>query len=303
MKVAIIIPVFNRKTKTLECLGQLRSADNPGLDITIVIVDDGSTDGTAEAVMRDFPDTMVLKGDGNLWWTGAINMGIEYALDNGFEAVLLLNDDLVLVPDFIVELYTVVQHNNNALVSSLKLIEHKNGSPEILTAGFNIKGKLKKIKNNLQGVTYDKQAIEDVLECDILTGASLFVPLAVVRDIGLLDFLRFPHNWGDLEYTWRASLKGYKCLVATRSHIYTEYNPNYHRTYFTSSSRIDYLKNLFDNKKFGYGFRFLFNRSFMHRTPMTGLTLYIRGLISLISFIALKLLLPKSVLAIYFNNL
>ena len=303
MKVAIIIPVFNRKEKTLNCLGQLNRINHSGFEISIVIVDDGSTDGTGAAVKDQYPDTVVLEGDGDLWWTGAINMGIEYALCNSFDGVLLLNDDLILSPDFIEELYSVVKENDNALVSSLKLIEHENEKPEILTAGFNLKGKLQQIENNLQGSAYDELALPEVLECAILTGASLYIPVDVVRNIGLLDYSKFPHNWGDLEYTWRASINGYKCLVATRSHIYTEYNLNYHRTYFLSSTRTDYLKNLFDNKKFNYGFRFLFNRSFMHRSTLAGFILYSRGLMSLIKFIMLKLLLPKPVLAIYFNNL
>jgi len=301
MNIAIIIPVFNRKKKTLSCLQQLNIIETSGLNITIVVVDDGSSDGTSEAIKAKFPGTVILKGDGNLWWTGAINMGIKYTLENDYEGVLLLNDDLVFSPDFIVELYAVVQKNKNALVSSLKMLE--NGNSEIITAGFNLKGKLRKIGNDYQGLLYNKLVMEDILQCDIITGASLFIPTNVIRDIGLLDFSKFPHNWGDLEYTWRASINGYKCLVATRSHIYTEYNPNYHRTYLINSSRIDYLKNLFDDKKFSYGFRFLFNRSFMHRSLMMGWILYIRGLLSLIRFIVLKVTLPKHVLANYYSHL
>lgn len=302
MKIAILIPVFNRKETTLNCLRQLEAIDYCGNNFDVVVIDDDSTDGTEGAINVMFPVVTVLKGDGDLWWTGAINVGIEHALTKNYDAVLLLNDDMELVPDFIVELMKVVQNNDNTLVSSIKLIEHEGGKPEILTAGFNIKGKLKQIDNYLQGELYDSQKFDGVLECDVLTGASLFIPLDVVRDIGLLNFSKFPHNWGDLEYTWRASYKGYKCLVATKSHIYTEYNPNYHRTYYINSSRREYLKNLFDNKKFSYGFGFLFNKSFMHRSIASGMWLYLRGMVSLLRHIVFKLIIPKSILSNYFNH-
>ncbi|VAW65738.1 hypothetical protein MNBD_GAMMA09-3276 [hydrothermal vent metagenome] len=298
MNIAILIPVFNRKLKTLFCLDQLYKIDHAGKNISVVVIDDGSTDGTGEAIAKDYPQTIVLKGDGNLWWTGAINMGLQYALKHDFDGVLLLNDDLHLASDFISHLMAVINDNPGALVSSLKMLENDN---EILTAGFNIKGKLKQIENNMQGEIYNEQSIDKVLHADILTGASLFIPLSVVREIGFLNYSKFPHNWGDLEYTWRASLKGYKCLIAARSHVYTEYNPNYHRTYFVDSSRSEYLKNLFDNKRFCYGFKFLFNRSFMHRPKSIGTYLFMRGLANILKYIILKLFLPASTLKKYYK--
>ncbi len=303
MKTAIIIPVYNRKEKTLGCLSQLNSeVVNPGWEQTIVLVDDGSTDGTCDMVCREFPETVILQGDGNLWWTGAINKGLEYAILEEFDAVLLLNDDLILANDFLVELYKVVEANPEALVSSLKLLERKKDSDcEIISAGFNLTGRLEQITNNRQGERYRPAMLEEeVIECDILTGASLYIPLKVVRSIGLPDFKKFPHNWGDLEYTWRANLHGFRCLVATRSHIYTEYNPSYHRFYFATSTRRDYLRNLFEHRKFSYGFRFIFNSSFMHRPMWKGIVLFVKGLGNLFLYISMKIFFPQPILVKYF---
>jgi len=96
MKIAVIIPVFNRRETTLKCLGLLKNnvlIPNNSL-INIIVVDDGSTDGTAAAIKLAFPDVKILNGDGNLWWTGAINMGVEFALSQDFDYLLTrLNDD------------------------------------------------------------------------------------------------------------------------------------------------------------------------------------------------------------------
>jgi GT2 family glycosyltransferase len=70
-KIFIIIPVHNRKQITLNCLKSLSKNGDLGR-YHVVVVDDGSTDGTAEAIQALYPDIVVLHGDGNLWWTGAI---------------------------------------------------------------------------------------------------------------------------------------------------------------------------------------------------------------------------------------
>jgi GT2 family glycosyltransferase len=70
--IYIIIPVHNRKALTLACLENLRT--NGDLQkYQVIVVDDGSSDRTAEEVAENYPEVNILKGNGNLWWTGAIN--------------------------------------------------------------------------------------------------------------------------------------------------------------------------------------------------------------------------------------
>lgn len=296
MRVAIIIPVYNRKEITLKCLERLSGIDRCGVVFDTVVVDDGSTDGTGAAISKKFPAVTVLRGNGDLWWTGAINKGIEYAMASGFDGVLLLNDDLDLSDGFICELLHVVKSNPNVLVSSLKLVKRKNDCLEIITAGFKVKGAMRKVVNNKQGEVYVEENISDVEKCEILTGASLYIPKKVFEVIGIMDFKNFPHNWGDIEFTRRANLAGFKCLVAMRSHVFTEYNPNYHRTYITSSTRRQYIRNLFDNHKYNYGLRFLRKVSFMHKPFLIGMLVYTRGLLRTARYLLLKLMLPKNTL-------
>ena len=93
-----LVPVHNRKSVTLRCLAALdRQVDLPKL--TIVVIDDGSTDGTSEAIQAEYPQVVVLKGSGNLWWTGAIRMGMEYAYSQGANFFIWLNDDTLPSPE------------------------------------------------------------------------------------------------------------------------------------------------------------------------------------------------------------
>src|SRR6185295_5128576 len=91
-QIYIVIPVHNRKTFTRDCL---RSLENQTVanHHRIIIVDDGSQDGTDEMLSIEFPDVIVLSGNGNLFWTAAINLGIRHALSLGAEYVLTLNND------------------------------------------------------------------------------------------------------------------------------------------------------------------------------------------------------------------
>ena len=87
-RVEIITPVHNRRDITLQCLKSLARINSNALDIHIIIVDDGSTDGTSEAISANYPQVEIIKGDGNLWFTAGTNRGIEAALKHNPDYIL-----------------------------------------------------------------------------------------------------------------------------------------------------------------------------------------------------------------------
>ena len=92
MRAAIIIPVHNRREVTLRCLRSLHAPRLPA-DFAVIVVDDGSTDGTAAAIAAEFPGVMIEAGDGQLYWTGGIVQGMKRALIEGAQFLFWLNDD------------------------------------------------------------------------------------------------------------------------------------------------------------------------------------------------------------------
>lgn len=292
MKIAVIVPVFNRRETTLNYLKQMGQLDHAGAGLTFIVVDDASTDGTADAIRSQYPDTVVLHGNGNLWWTGAINVGVQHALQGNYDAVLIMNDDVDVNPDFLMPLLKVAEETPDSLVSSITLHKDEAGRVEILNCGFKRVGLFGDIHSLHAGEPYSDK-LDEAVHCDILTGASLFVPMRVFKKIGIFDSQNFPHNWGDFEFTLRASLNGFPCLAASRSKIYTEYNPNYPSLYLFRATRRQYLRNLFDYRKFVYGFKAIRKTSYMHRPFWLGTLLYVRRLMGLLKSVALKLFLSR----------
>jgi GT2 family glycosyltransferase len=301
MKIAVVVPVHNRKNVTLNYLRQMRAITPVQASLDMVVVDDGSTDGTAQAIRESYTDVTLLHGDGNLWWTGAVNMGVQHALSGHYDYVLIMNDDLELDRDFLVHLMRVVMANPDALVSSVVLNRAETGEEEIIVAGFNMVGFYGDIRALHAGRQYGDD-LGEVIPCDLLTGASLMIPIGVFRKIGMFDSRNFPHNWGDFEFTRRASRNGYRCLVAAKSKVFTEHNQNYPLLYFFVSTRTEYVKNLFNYDKFIYGFKGVRKTSYMHRPFLIGTLLYMRHMVRLFKSIVLKLVLTKNGLRKYLKR-
>jgi GT2 family glycosyltransferase len=114
----IIIPVFNRWHYTRECLESLRLQTNQ--DFRTVVVDDGSTDETAAALARDYPEVEVVTGDGNLFWTAGVNAGIRRALALGADRVMTLNNDVVTAPDFVAQMLAAADQHPTAVLGALE---------------------------------------------------------------------------------------------------------------------------------------------------------------------------------------
>ena len=139
--IYIIIPIHNGIECTLKCLNSITLSSFT--DYRVVIVDDGSTDSSAEIIKKLYPETVILHGDGSLWWSGGINKGINYALSNSCSHVMLLNNDNIIAIDTLSELVKSSNTNPDAIVCSLVYVL---GSENIILFGggyFNpIKGGL-----------------------------------------------------------------------------------------------------------------------------------------------------------------
>src|SRR5438270_419711 len=102
IRIAVLMTVHNRRDQTLQSLAALHGQKlRPKVCVDTYLVDDGSTDGTAEAIRRQFPNVKVLQGTGNLYWVGGMRLAFAEAAHVDYHYHLWLNDDTVLFPDTI----------------------------------------------------------------------------------------------------------------------------------------------------------------------------------------------------------
>ncbi|WP_083891461.1 glycosyltransferase family 2 protein [Fibrella aestuarina] len=221
--IYVIIPVHNRKHYTRECLRCLH--EQVYKDIRVIVVDDGSTDGTTELIKEEFPEVTVLHGDGNLWWTKAINMGVSYAIkqstDTSTDAILTLNDDLLIKPDYIEKLASFFMQNQPCLVGS-PVVDVKNHN-YLEYAGTTCNYYSAKWKSNAKIFhnNYDElKSKSSLLPSDDLSGRGTLIPMSFFCQQGLYDERNFPHYMADIELSVRARKSGYNLFVVTDSLVY-----------------------------------------------------------------------------------
>ncbi|WP_282124601.1 glycosyltransferase family 2 protein [Algibacter mikhailovii] len=215
--IYIVIPVFNRWHFTKACIEKLQRQTYK--DFKIIIVDDGSTDGTSEKIEMAFPDVLVLKGDGTLWWTGGINLGIEYALQKGADFVLSLNNDTLPKVNYLEQLIEAAQVKPGSLIGSTgidpKTYEINYCGEEIIWLTDSVKD----LRNQI-----DEEITGQLFETSYFPGRGLLIPKVVFETIGLFDRKAFPHYMADYDFTFRAIKAGFKvfCCVDAQLGTYPE---------------------------------------------------------------------------------
>jgi len=198
----IVIPVFNRWPYTRECLESLRAQTTQ--DFHTVVVDDGSTDETAAALVRDYPEVLVVTGDGNLFWTAGVNMGIRHALALGADRVMTLNNDVVAAPDFVAQMLAAAAQHPTAVLGAL---EFDANSGEAIYGGERLDFRTNTRHDLLDEIPASQRT--GLHPVTYLPGRGLLIPRAVTDKIGLFDEKRLPHYLADFDYTSVARRAGF----------------------------------------------------------------------------------------------
>lgn len=219
IRVEIVAPVHNRRDITLQCLKSLSRIDNAGLDVHTIIVDDGSTDGTSEAIQEQFPDVEIVEGDGNLWFTAATNRGISAALKHLPDYIVTINDDEVFDPQFLHRMIATARANPRSVIGGLLLLwdePHK---------VFQIAPKWDTWAGGYRH--FVQQTVwtvpEKAWEVELIVGNCVLFPADAIRECGLMNEDRFPH-YGDAEYTPRMRRMGWRLLIEPRARIFCQPN-------------------------------------------------------------------------------
>jgi N-acetylglucosaminyl-diphospho-decaprenol L-rhamnosyltransferase len=213
-KIYIVVPVFNRKFYTERFLQCMRRQTFRNFEI--IVVDDGSADGTAELINEEFREVKLLRGDGNLWWTGAINMGIRYAMLQALatDAILIINNDLEVDSDYLEKLYDLWNSMPRTLIGSVT-VDIRN--PEVVyEGGFIMNWWTAKLAVLNRGEKLSKFEKNYQVDVSFLSGRGTLISVQVFHDVGLYDDRHF-QQCGDTELPVRAKKAGYRLVVSYTS--------------------------------------------------------------------------------------
>lgn len=212
-KICIVIPVHNRIDFTIGCIKSLKKQAVRGFKI--VVVDDGSTDGTSEVISESFPEVTLLNGDGNLWWSGATNLGVKYALKNDFKYILCLNNDTEVMPDYIEKMIYWAEQKSTALFGSM-VYDINTGEPFFVGAKMDWRrGKVEPLINKIP-----EEEFHGLVEATLMNGCGLWIPAIVFDKIGLFDAKNFPQNAADNDFTIRANRIGFPLFCNCDAKLY-----------------------------------------------------------------------------------
>jgi len=216
--LSIIIPIHNRLETTkeglitlYEALDHYRISGKGSLSCHVIIIDDGSTDGSYDWISNNFKEIHLLKGNGKLWWTGSINKGAHFAIANlKSDYLLLWNDDVSPKLDYFIIIENLINDNytTNTIIGS-KIICKKFPNKIWSVGGF---------YNKLTGHFFMSNEIKDeskfLIECDWQPGMGTIIPTTVIKSFGLIwDAVHFPQYHGDSDFTLRCKSKGIRIIT------------------------------------------------------------------------------------------
>jgi GT2 family glycosyltransferase len=202
MKIFAIIITFNPRKWLDKCLNSLRSSDLP---LSIVIIDNASTDNCREYIIKEFPEVKYIQSEINLGFGKANNIGIKYALENNADYIFLLNQDAWVYSDTLQKLIHISKQNKQyGILSPL----HLNGSETALDYKFSMYLAPHSCPSFLSDLSI-KNKLNEIYNCSFINAACWLMPANIFEIVGGFDPIFF-HYGEDDNYCQRVLYHGFK---------------------------------------------------------------------------------------------
>ncbi len=249
--VAAIVPIYNRWEKTQRFIQHF--AQQQYSNLTIVVVDANSPDGSAAKIRAAYPNVVLLETNSQQYWAGGTNKGVQYALNYGYDYILTINDDAVAAPNHVQHLVTLARTHQISILGNR--IDYLNvpgkvwglgtqlvwGTPNFLRlqyAGMMAKDLPAEVLN------------EKVMVVDALPGDGVLIHRRVFEQVGLYRAKFLPHYHADSEFILRAGRAGFQAYVAPHVVLQDDFSAEQKRLDLKSVAGLRYA--LFNPKSHLY---------------------------------------------------
>ena len=211
-KVYCIIVTYNGEKWIRKCLSTI---EEPNLDLTIVVVDNNSTDKTVQIIKDEFPFVRLIEKKENLGFGGANNFGYEIAKKDGAEYIYLLNQDTISYPDAIFQLSQIAEASDKIGVVSPT---HLNDNGDKLDKKFEEYITAKSCPNYISDVSLGRS--QDYYEIGFVNAAAWLVKTEVIEAIGGLFSKAFFHYGEDSNFLSRLKYHGFSSVITPKIYVH-----------------------------------------------------------------------------------
>jgi GT2 family glycosyltransferase len=210
----VVVVTWNNADEIRRCLEDLQRQSYAALHV--IVIDNGSTDGTVDAIRSQFADVALIALKHNYGFARAVNLGIQRALQGGADYVLLLNPDTHLESNVLAGLASPMRARPRLGISSPKIYLRDNTTRLWGIGGTVDSGGVRFIgMEQLDAPYYESVRLNFVLGCAMLIRAQVF------RDIGLVDE-RFFVFYEEIDFCLRAQAAGWDIALIPSVHIHHE---------------------------------------------------------------------------------
>lgn len=206
---------WNKKDDTIECVETLKKLTYPNYEI--VVVDNGSIDGSAQAIKYKFPDVTVIENDENLGYALGFNSGIEFAYKKGADYFLILNNDTVIEAGALTELVRLSESSEKIGFVSGK-VYYFNEPQKLQTVG-KLSHPVYLVGNHVGMGEYDYGQYNEIEEYDFIDDVFLLVRREVYERVGGYDENFFLH-WEETDWCARVRRAGFRILYTPKAKIW-----------------------------------------------------------------------------------
>jgi GT2 family glycosyltransferase len=213
--IYVVTLTWNQKDDTLACLESLSQMTYS--NYRLLLVDNASSDGTVEAVREVYPEVEIVVNNCNLGFPGGFNVGMQHALDQGAEYVLIINNDTAVAPDMLDQLVAEAGPSDVGMLAPK--IYYADPPDLIWSVGGDCHPWLLEMthKGDKQ---WDRGQWEQVIERDFLVGCALLFTRQMLAEVGMFDMLYYPIYYEDVDLCIRARRTGYRLLLVPQARMW-----------------------------------------------------------------------------------
>jgi GT2 family glycosyltransferase len=210
--VYVVILNWNLKQDTAECVESVLQSRYESC--RVVVVDNGSSDGSPEHLARRFASIELLANSSNLGFAAGNNVGIRHALDRNADHVFVLNNDTTVDPDMLGRLVACAQGDGRIGIVAPKILYYQQRD-RIWRLGDRIHPYLP-VPLSVGRDQVDQGQFSEPFDVDYVTLCGALIKSSVLRSVGLLDE-RFFFTYEDADFCQRSRGAGYRIVCEPRA--------------------------------------------------------------------------------------